>query len=189
MEVRVKMGLIQKLDNYILSTMKKYTNNKYLDIIMPLITHLGTLGILWIAIATMLMLSSPYKLVGAAVIVTLTITTFIGEGIIKHIIRRTRPCNKQNIVNLLISKPSSYSFPSGHTVSSFAAAEILSRYFYEYKLIFMAIAVLIALSRLYLYVHYPTDIIAGIIIGTLCSKFVFILLQEGYIEKLITLIH
>ena len=55
--------------------------------------------------------------------------------------------------------------------------------FERYKLVFIAIAFLIALSRIYLYVHYPTDVIAGIIIGIICSKLIFIILQEGYMEK------
>ena len=63
------------------------------------------------------------------------------------------------------------------TISSFAVAEVLSMYFSQYKLIFMGIAFLIAFSRIYLYVHYPTDVIAGIIIGILCSKLIFIVLQ------------
>lgn len=64
----------------------------------------------------------------------------------------------------------------GHTVSSFAVAEVLSMYFTQYKLTFIAIAFLIALSRVYLYVHYPSDIIAGIIVGILCSRVIFIVL-------------
>ena len=82
-------------------------------------------------------------------------------------------------------KPISYSFPSGHTLSSFAAAEMLSLYFTQYRLVFMSIAFLIALSRLYLYVHYPTDVIAGFILGLLCSKIIFIILQGGYIQKIV----
>nr|WP_306301447.1 phosphatase PAP2 family protein [Clostridium arbusti] len=103
----------------------------------------------------------------------------------KQLVRRIRPCNNGSEIKLLIEKPRSYSFPSGHTISSFAVAEVLSVYFTEYRLIFIGIAFLIALSRLYLYVHYPTDVIAGIIFGLLCSKLVFIILQEGYLQKFI----
>ena len=174
---------INKFDNDILCAIKKYVQNKYLDILMPMITTLGDLGIIWIMMAVVLLLEKPYRLIGDIVILTLIISTIIGEGIVKHIVRRVRPCNQQNNVNLLISPPISYSFPSGHTLSSFAVAEVLSIYFTKYKFIFMAIAFLIALSRLYLYVHYPTDVIAGIILGILCSKLIFIILQEGYIQK------
>lgn len=177
MEVTTKMmSLIQKLDNYILYAIKKYVQNKYLDILMTIITAMGNLGLIWIIIAVALLLDKPYRLIGYIVIFTLVVSTIVGEGIIKHIVRRVRPCNQQNNVSLLIRKPISYSFPSGHTVSSFAVAEVLSMYFTQYKLTFIAIAFLIALSRVYLYVHYPSDIIAGIIVGILCSRVIFIVL-------------
>lgn len=178
------ISLIQKFDSSILCAIKKYVQNKYLDILMPMITNMGNLGVIWIMMAVVLLLDKPHRLVGDVVILTLIISTIIGEGIVKNIVRRVRPCNQQSNVSLLISRPISYSFPSGHTLSSFAVAEVLSMYFTQYKLIFMAIAFLIALSRLYLYVHYPTDIIAGIIFGTLCSKLIFIILQGGYIQKI-----
>lgn len=176
---------INVFDNYILYFINKYVQNKYLDRLMPTITSMGSLGIIWIMMAIALILDEPYRMVGTVVILTLIISTVVGEGIVKHTVRRVRPCNHQNSFNLLVSKPMSYSFPSGHTLSSFAVAEVLSAYFVEYKLIFMTMAFLIALSRIYLYVHYPTDVIAGIVIGILCSKLIFIILQEGYIEKAI----
>lgn len=131
---------INMFDNYILFSIKKYVQNKYLDMLMPIVTDMGNLGIVWIIIAIILILDKPYRMVGSVVILTLIVSTIAGEGIVKHIVRRTRPCNQQNSLNLLISKPISYSFPSGHTLSSFAAAEVLSMYFTEYKLIFIGIA-------------------------------------------------
>ncbi|AZV56564.1 phosphatase PAP2 family protein [Clostridium sp. AWRP] len=182
----MRLNILRKIDmfdNYILLSIKKYVQNKYLDMLMPIVTDMGNLGIVWIIIAIILILDKPYRMIGSVVILTLIVSTIAGEGIVKHIVRRTRPCNQQNSLNMLISKPISYSFPSGHTLSSFAAAEVLSMYFTEYKLIFIGIAFLIALSRMYLYVHYPTDVIAGVILGILCSKLIFIILQEGFMEK------
>lgn len=175
---------INIFDNYILFAIKKYMQNKYLDRLMPIVTSMGNLGVIWIMIAMALMLNKPYRLIGNIVMLTLILSTIVGEGIVKHIVRRVRPCNFQNNVSLLIAKPLSYSFPSGHTLSSFAAAEVLSMYFSQYKLIFMGIAFLIAISRIYLYVHYPTDVIAGVVIGILCSKLIFIILQEGYMTRI-----
>lgn len=174
---------INIFDDYILITIKKYMQNKYFDKLMPIVTAMGNLGIIWIIMAVILILNKPYRLIGNIVILTLIMSTIIGEGIVKHIVRRIRPCNCQNNISLLISKPISYSFPSGHTLSSFAVAEVLSVYFSQYKLLFIGIAFLIALSRLYLCVHYPTDVIAGILIGILCSKLIFIILQEGFVAK------
>jgi undecaprenyl-diphosphatase len=177
---------IARFDNYILFIIEKYVHNKYLDIIMPVVTFTGNLGIVWAMIAIALIIDKPYRVIGDSIILTLIIGTIVGEGIVKHIVRRIRPCNKQGCISQLsLLKPISYSFPSGHTLSSFAAAEMLSIYFTEYRFVFMSMAFLIALSRLYLYVHYPTDVIAGFIIGILCSKIIFIILQQGYIQKFV----
>jgi undecaprenyl-diphosphatase len=175
---------INKFDNYILCAIKKYVQNKYLDLLMPIITSMGNLGVIWIMIAAIILIDNKHRLTGYMVIFTLIISTIIGEGIIKNIVRRVRPCNHYNNVSILISRPLSYSFPSGHTLSSFAVAEVLSMDYAQYRFIFMGIAVFIALSRLYLYVHYPTDIVASVILGTLCSKLIFIILQAGYIQKI-----
>ena len=175
---------INKFDDYILFVIKNNVHNRYLDVIMPMATFMGNLGFIWIAIAIALIVDKPYRTIGNSLILTLIIATIVGEGIVKHIVRRVRPCNKQNNFSIISLKPISYSFPSGHTLSSFAAAEMLSMYFIQYRFVFIAMALLIALSRLYLYVHYPTDVIAGIIIGVLCAKVTFIILQEGYIQKL-----
>jgi len=176
---------VNEFDNYSLILIRKYLQNKYLNIIMRIMSFIGNLGIVWIIIAISLIVGKSYRAIGILIILTLIISTILGEGIVKHIVRRVRPCNKKDNFGLLISKPTSYSFPSGHTLSSFAVAEMLSMYFVQYKFIFMSVALLIALSRLYLCVHYPTDVLAGAIVGVLCSKIIFIILQEGYIEKLI----
>lgn len=176
---------IDRFDNYILFIIEKYVHNRYLDIIMPIVTFTGNLGIIWALIAFGLIVDKPYRVIGNSIILTLIIGTILGEGIVKHIVRRVRPCNKKDNTSLNSLKPISYSFPSGHTLSSFAAAEMLSMYFTEYRMVFMSIAFLIALSRLYLYVHYPTDVIAGFVIGILCSKIIFVVLQQGYIQKFV----
>ena len=167
---------INSLDNYILYIIRKYLKNRYLDILMPFTTRMGNLGLIWIIMAVILILDKPYRAIGGSVILTLIVAAALGEGLVKHIVRRVRPCKYKNY-NLLIATPITYSFPSGHALSSFAVAEVLSMSFHQYKFIFMGLAFLIAFSRLYLDVHYPTDVIAGIIIGILCSKFIYIILK------------
>lgn len=178
---------IYLFDNYILFLMKKYIQNKYLDVVMRVITTTGNLGAIWMIIALLLILNKSYRETGILVILTLIASTILGEGIIKNIIKRNRPFYSRPSLNLLITKPKSYSFPSGHTLSSFAAAHTLSVYFLQYKFIFITMAILIALSRVYLYVHYPTDIISGTILGILCSKLVLILFREEYIVQIISI--
>ena len=116
-KVYFKIGKeIEKFDNYILSVIKKYGQNRCLDIIMPIMTFTGNLGVIWIIISIVLILDKPYRVIGDSIILTLFISTILGEGIVKHTVRRVRPCNKQDYVSLLRLKPMSYSFPSGHKI-------------------------------------------------------------------------
>lgn len=88
------------------------------------------------------------------------------NGLLKNLVARTRPCDVNTAIQLLISHPTDYSFPSGHTAASFTAVAAL--YFSGDKKIWKAAIVLgtlIAFSRMYLYVHYPTDILGGALIG------------------------
>ena len=124
------------------------------------------------------MINKKYRKIGFMALAALILSTILGEGILKHVVKRTRPCANITAVNLLITKPLSYSFPSGHTTSSFAVAGVLAKYFKEYAIEFFSLAILIAFSRLYLYVHYPTDVLAGIVLGLMCSMIIIYLFNK-----------
>jgi len=132
---------------------------------MPLITDLGNSGFIWIVLTLMLLISKKYRKVGSTMLIALMLEVTVCNVILKPLIARIRPCDINTAVHLLISRPTDYSFPSGHTAASFAAASAL--YFSKRKFWIPAfcLAILIAFSRLYLYVHYPTDILAGTLIG------------------------
>ena len=99
----------------------------------------------------------------------MTVTLLFGELTLKNIICRLRPCNVFTDFPMLIARPTSYSFPSGHTSSSFAAALILTLRHKKIGWLAYIPAVLIAFSRIFLFVHYPTDVLAGILLGTLAA--------------------
>ena len=103
-------------------------------------------------------------------IMALILDVILCNGILKNVFARARPCDVNTAVQLLVPRPDDYSFPSGHTAASFAAVSAL--FFAGEKKIWkpaLMLAVLIAFSRLYLYVHYPTDILGGILVGTVCG--------------------
>ena len=89
----------------------------------------------------------------------------IGNGILKNLVMRSRPCWINTDFNLLIANPKDYSFPSGHALSSTIAATVITLYRKKWGIIVIPITALMAFSRLYLYVHFPTDILGGIVRG------------------------
>lgn len=136
------------------------------DVLMPLITKLGDVGMIWILLAIILLLIPQTRKSGAILAAALCVDAVLCNGILKHLIRRIRPCDINTSIQLLITRPDDFSFPSGHTAAAFAAVTALDaaeeRKLWKPALV---LAILIAFSRLYLYVHYPTDILGGIIVG------------------------
>ena len=156
------------IDNKGLKYISEKCKNRTFDRIMPIITMMGNLGVIWLIISILMLLKVEDRIIGISVILALILTTIIGEGIIKHIVRRNRPFQNHED-ELLINKPITYSFPSGHTASSFAALAVFLQMNGKLGLIMSPIATLIAFSRIYLKVHYPTDVIFGIVLGITCG--------------------
>lgn len=136
-----------------------------LDTVMTFITGLGDSGKIWIVCTFLLLLIPKTRKAGTAMGIALVLEIICCNIILKPFVARIRPCDVNTAVQLLIERPLDYSFPSGHTTSSLAAASAL--YFSRKKLWIPAVilAGLIAFSRLYLYVHYPTDVLAGALLG------------------------
>lgn len=151
----------------VLDFIQAHLSSRAGDIVMPLITHLGDSGMIWAGLALVLLISPKTRKTGAALMAALALEVLCCNLILKPLAARIRPCDVNTAVQLLIPRPDDFSFPSGHTGASFAAASAL--YFIGSKLRFPALilAVLIGFSRLYLYVHYPTDVLAGAVLGTL----------------------
>lgn len=161
-------NFLKIIDNKGLKYISEKCKNRTFDRIMPIITMMGNLGIIWLVISVLMLLKVEDRIIGISVILALILTTIIGEGIIKHIVKRNRPF--QNYEDeLLINKPITYSFPSGHTASSFAALAVFLQMNGKLGLIMSPVATLIAFSRIYLKVHYPTDVIFGIVLGITCG--------------------
>lgn len=165
-------SIINNFDMSILNFIRDNLTNPFMDKFMTFITYLGDKGLIWIIIGIILLVQKKYRKVGLVLLLGLLLNAILGEVIIKNIVQRPRVFNTYPDIHLIIKGPSSYSFPSGHTASSFVAAGILSYYIKDIKYIIYAFASLVAFSRLYLYVHYPTDIIGGIILGTVSAMIV-----------------
>ena len=138
------------------------------DVVVPLITRLGDAGIVWIILTVLLLIIPKTRKTGVIMMAALLVDVLLCNVLIKNLVARTRPFDVNTAVQLLVAKPRDYSFPSGHTAASFASVTAL--YLAGEKKMWKAalvLAVLIALSRLYLYVHYPTDVLGGVLAGAI----------------------
>ena len=157
------------------------------DFVMPLISKLGNGGIIWLVLSGLLCVFPKYRKAGVTMLTALALDVLLCNVMLKPLVGRMRPFTVNTGMELLINAPKDFSFPSGHTAASFAAAFALL--FVKNKLWIpsMIIASLIAFSRLYLYVHYPTDVLAGILLGLIVSVAANVIcrLAEPHIRKII----
>ena len=153
----------------LLRFMRRLTGNRYGDIVMPHITRLGDYGILWIAIALILLCFGKTRRAAWTMLVSLLIESIFCNGILKPLVNRSRPFEIAKDIHPLITPPKDRSFPSGHTGSSIAA--VVALYLAKSHLwkALLPFAVLISWSRLYICVHFVTDILGGIGAGILSA--------------------
>lgn len=143
-----------------------------LDRLMVTITSLGDKGVFWILLGILLLCLVKTRRLGLSMLISIAVGFVIGNLILKNLIERDRPCWIDGQVMLLIKNPGDYSFPSGHTLVSFEGAVSILMKNRKWGAAALALACLIAFSRLYLFVHFPTDVLAGAVLGTVIAVFV-----------------
>ena len=145
----------------------------FLDWFFPLITKLGDHGIFWIAVAVILLFFKKTRATGIMMGVALLTGLLVGNVTLKPLIGRIRPYDTVGArdITLLVERLTDGSFPSGHTLASLEAATVLVIRDKRLGIPAMIAAILVALSRLYLYVHFPTDVLAGALLGVLFAFF------------------
>lgn len=160
------MNYITAIDFSILNFIRDYMHTSLGDILMPFVSRIANGGFIWIMIALLFMCSKKYRPYVPYLLASLCICVLWGEVILKPLVKRIRPCHIE-MASMLISKPRGYSFPSGHSMSSFCAATFLWQVKRQWGIAAMILAFFIAFSRLYLYVHFPSDVLVGSIFGCL----------------------
>ena len=155
----------------------------WLDPIVSLYTKLGDAGILWIALSLLMLFWKPTRRAGALALCAMVLGLLVTNLTIKPLVQRARPWLDWPIVPLVTEKDPN-SFPSGHTCAAFAAGMCWMRALpWRWgRAAAVVLAVCMGLSRLYVGVHYPTDVLAGALIGALCAWAVWRAYQV-YINK------
>ena len=157
---------IQRMDMQMLYWIAEHLRCAFLDWLMPLVSALGNYGILWILLAVILICTKRYRFTGIALGLSLLLGLLTGNLLLKPMVGRLRPFEVDESIALLISPPQDASFPSGHTLASFEAASVLmARHRRTLGPPVLVLAFLIAFSRLYLQVHFPSDVFFGMLLG------------------------
>jgi len=140
-----------------------------MDAVMVKLTVLGNGSLVWLVLSVVLLCGSETRRTGLICLLALLLAFLTGDLLLKNLFMRERPFIQMPWLQLLIDPPSGYSFPSGHTASSFAAATALSQQGKRAAVTAFILAFLIAFSRVYLSVHFFSDILGGIILGIACG--------------------
>lgn len=167
------MSFIQNFDNQtILNIYDFMINHQILKNILSFITTLGNSGFIWILFAIIFYTKKSTRKYGLFMLIALIIGFIIGNIILKNLIGRERPFIQLDLIPF-INAPKGYSFPSGHSLSSFIGASCIFFINKKWGVLAFILAFLIAISRVLLVVHYPTDIIFGALLGILISFLLF----------------
>lgn len=164
--------LAVSFDLPILDWIQAHLQCGFLNFIMPIITLFGEGGIFWIAVTVLLLCIPKTRKTGLGMAFALIMGLLVCNVTLKPLVQRPRPYDFQQtnfgvVIPLLVERLHDFSFPSGHTIASFEAATVLLKNSKKLGIPAMILACLIAFSRLYLYVHYPTDVIFSVFAGIL----------------------
>lgn len=170
--------LIQNFDTEALLFIQDFVRAPFSNAIMVFFSTIGNLGFLWIVFGLVLLIPKRTRRGGFDMLICLAVAYIINDLVIKELVARARPYDAIEGLKILVSPLKSYSFPSGHANSSFAAALVLTLAFGKKGAWAYIPAALITFSRCYVGVHYPSDVFAGMIVGTLVALAVYMLLKK-----------
>ena len=173
---------IQSFDESVLLFIQETLRFDFLTPIMLFITRLGDSGFIWILLGVIMLFPKKTRRAGVVMLLCLAGAFIVNDLIIKPMVARVRPYETIAALNNLLTE-GSFSFPSGHTNSSFACALALTLIYGKKGAWAYLLAVLIAFSRCYVGVHYLTDIFAGMVIGTVMSFVVFKLVGRRILQR------
>lgn len=167
------MDFLYQLDVSIFYFINNTLSNPFLDKLFPFLTEVKNWYIAYLILFLLLFIKGGRLGRIAAIVLVFLITASdqLSSSLLKNLFERIRPCNTLENVNILVTCTESFSFPSSHAVNNFAAAMFFTLIFPKFRNWFFTVAILQALSRPYVGVHYPSDVIGGAIIGAVLGYF------------------
>lgn len=166
-----------RLDGGILLWLQETLRGGVLTPLLVCYTHLGDSGLLWIVLSALLLCFKRTRKAGAVSLLALLLSLIFTNGVLKHLVARPRPWLTVEGLVPLITEHDPNSFPSGHTSASFAAAAAWCRTLPRrwMKVTVVVLAAVMAFSRLYVGVHFPSDVLAGLLVGLFCGWLAWLL--------------
>ena len=166
-----------QIDYQLLLEVQKFLGNRFLDAFFSSFTALGNHGLIWILLIIVLLAHKSTRKLGVLAGIALLLEFGLNDYVLKPLIARPRPYSTFEIVPI-IELPSGFSFPSGHSASSLAVATMIMLGKHPARHVVMVFALMMAFSRIYLMVHYPSDVLAGIVVGISCAFVVYFLARK-----------
>lgn len=153
-----------ELDRKIIYAIQRLRNPKS-DMFFRVFTHIAEYGIMWMLVTCLCFLFRETRTLSLAFFIALALCMIIGELILKPLVRRNRPFMDDPSVDVVVHKPKDFSHPSGHSTSCFSCAVALLYFDWRFGIIALIFALAIGFSRIYLFVHYPSDVLCGALWG------------------------
>lgn len=153
----------------LLESIRNFGDSTVVERLMVAVSTIGNAGAVWIVLALALLILPRTRLSGLTVSLSLLLSWIFCNLTLKPAVERLRPCDVSDRVTEIISCPTDFSFPSGHTSAAFAAATALTFFFPKYGAAALVLAAMMGLSRMYLFVHFPSDVLFGMLLGMCCA--------------------
>lgn len=178
------IDFLYSLDRSLFQVCNQTLQNTVFDVVMPFVTDLNknptallAVGLLWLLLV--FKGGKGGRIAALLLIPAIAFSDQFNSSFLKHLVDRPRPCQVLTNVHLLVSCGSGYSFPSSHAVNNFAGAIVLSYFLPRWTWAFFSFASIVAFSRIYVGVHFPSDVLAGAIIGMICGSLVILFFRAG----------
>lgn len=158
---------------------------EFLDAFFLAVTSIaGNYGHIWVVLGLVLLIFKKTRACGIAILLSYGLVFLTGQLLLKDLIARPRPCTLNETVQLIVSRPTSFSCPSTHTAWAFGAVTAVFAFGKKWGFAALVPALIIAFSRLYLFVHFPTDVFLGAVLGILCGV-IAVLIVKAVKKKMV----